>query len=303
MAGVLEESPGIPVLIDLDDVDHLVAREMAHDSIPWYKRAVFARQRPQIERAAPQAMRGAAHLWVACREDGKALPNGSWSWLPNIPYSEARDGIEPCDPADESQSILIVATFGYSPNNEAVEHFLSHCWPTIRRSAPRATVRIVGTGIREDQRARWSAVDGVQVVGFVDDLRQEYARCAFSVVPVHRGGGTKIKAIECFAYGRTCVVSPHSQRGIESILRHGEALWRGETDESFVEGCVTLLSDVQKRNEWAAHGHDLVQEHYSPARFRNAIRDGLDRCGLVEHAMPASGNWRGLAAALVKKAG
>jgi polysaccharide biosynthesis protein PslH len=293
MAGLLEESPGIPVLIDLDDVDHLVARETSHYSIPLIKRMAFAMQRPQIERAVPRALRGASHLWIACQEDGHALERGTWSWLPNIPYAQSKP-IKPCPPAKGSLEILLVATFGYAPNNEALEHFLSRNWPAIRRAVPGATVRIVGTGIRTEQRDRWSAIRGVEVVGFVEDLREEYARCAFAVVPVQRGGGTKIKAIECFAYGRTCVVAPHSHRGIESILRHGESLWLGKDDASFAEGCICLLSRVDARNAMAARGNALVRQHYSLDRFRDAIREGLARFGLVDETSEIGHGWREL---------
>ena len=97
MAGVLEESPGIPILIDLDDVDHLVAREMTHDSIPWYKRAVFARQRPQIE-SRPRARRrcvGRRICGSRAERTGKRCRKGAGPGCRIFPLASLGMGLNP----------------------------------------------------------------------------------------------------------------------------------------------------------------------------------------------------------------
>jgi glycosyltransferase involved in cell wall biosynthesis len=284
MAGLLEDPVDVPILIDLDDVDHIVVREATHRSIPFMRRALNSLHRPQIERVVPPLMNAAAHLWVAAESDAREFEPGRCSILPNIPYSESDDPIEPCPPADHSKDILVVASVGYKPNAEGIDHFIRKCWPAIHQAVPNATFRIVGQGAGEALRARWAATPDVHLVGFVQDLREEYARAAFCIVPVQRGGGTKIKAIECFAYGRTCVVTPHSHRGIEAILNHGESICRADDDASFSQGCIDLLNDVPARNALAVKGHQLVNENYSFQHFRQVIEDSFERLGLLEHS-------------------
>jgi glycosyltransferase involved in cell wall biosynthesis len=283
MADLLKNQADIPVLVDLDDVDHIVARENANRSTPWVRRVVYSMHRPQIERVVPPLLNAASHLWVSAVDDARNLGSAKISVLPNIPYSESDQMIEPCPPCDDSKQILIVGMLSYMPNTEGIEHFLTQCWPHIRRAVPDATVRIIGGGLNARTSERWARFPGIEVGGFVADLRAEYQRCAFSIVPVQRGGGTKIKAIECFAYGRTCVVTPHGHRGIESILRHGESLWRGSDDAEFTEGCIQLLKNADSRNALAEVGRQLVNDNYSIKHFRNVIGAALNGLGLLKN--------------------
>ena len=139
---------------------------------------------------------------------------------------------------------------------------------------------MVGTGMDDARKARWRAIPGVTPVGFAPDLRDEYQRCAFTIVPVQRGGGTKIKAVECFTFGRTCVVTPHSHRGLEDVLKHRQSLWRGNTDEEFAEGCIYLLTHPQERDAWAENGRRLVVENFNFDRFQASVDQTLAKLGL-----------------------
>jgi glycosyltransferase involved in cell wall biosynthesis len=285
MAGLLNQGQ-VPVLVDLDDVDHVVARGNTDRSTPWVRRFVYSIHRPQIERAVPPLLNAASHLWVSAVDDVPYLGSSNYSVLPNIPYTESDEMIDPCPPADDSKRILFVGMLSYKPNSEGLEHFITRCWPRIRSMVPDATLRIVGNGLDARTRERWMDLPGIDVAGYVDDLRAEYQRCAFVIVPVQRGGGTKIKAIECFAYGRTCVVTPHSHRGIQSTLRHRESLWRGSDDNEFADGCAQLLNNADFRNTLAEKGRQLVNENYSIKRFRNVIEEALDGVGLFKKPSP-----------------
>jgi glycosyltransferase involved in cell wall biosynthesis len=285
MADLLNQGH-VPVLIDLDDVDHVVARDNIDRSTPWLRRAVYSMHRPQIEKVVPPLLNAASHLWVAAVDDVPYLGSGNHSVLPNIPYSESDEMIDPCPPSDDSKRILFVGMLSYKPNSEGVEHFITQCWPHIRSAVPDATLRIVGGGLDTHTRARWTDFPGIEFAGYVADLRAEYQRCAFSIVPIQRGGGTKIKAIECFAYGRTCVVTSHSHRGIESTLRHRESLWRGSDDREFAEGCAQLLKNADFRNALAENGRQLVNENYSINRFRKVVAEAFDGVGLPKKLSP-----------------
>ncbi|MDP9089317.1 MAG: glycosyltransferase family 4 protein [Pseudomonadota bacterium] len=285
MAGLLNQR-NVPVLVDLDDVDHVVARDNTDRSTPLVRRLVYSMQRPQIERAVPPLLNAASHLWVSATDDVPFLGSSNYSVLPNIPYSESDEMIDPCPPTDDSKRILFVGMLSYKPNSEGLEHFISRCWPRIRSVVPDATLRIVGNGLDARTRARWTDLPGIDVAGFVSDLRAEYQRCAFAIVPAQRGGGTKIKAIECFAYGRTCVVTPHSHRGIEGTLRHRESLWRGSDDGEFAEGCAQLLTKADFRHSLAEKGRQLVNENYTVKRFQSVIGAALEGIGLLKKPSP-----------------
>jgi glycosyltransferase involved in cell wall biosynthesis len=268
------------VIIDVDDVDHRVAEENGHPSVPWYKRMAFVRQAREIRHAALPLFPKASHLWVAASEDAEEFDPNRCSILPNIPYLKDEAPRVPCPPARDSVSILLVASMGYAPNSEGLEYLLKRVWPTIRKAVGNATLRIVGSGMGDERQARWSAIPGVTALGFAPDLREEYQRAAFCVVPVHRGGGTKIKAIECFTFGRTCVVTTHSYRGIGDVLKHRKSLWRGDTDDQFAEGCIHLLTHPDERDAMAETGRLLVEREFNFAKFQSVVDKTIEKVGL-----------------------
>lgn len=285
MAGLLGASPKIPVIIDADDVDYIVASENSHPSVPRLKRIAFAMQRRQVRPVTLPLFRSASHIWVPAVQDAQDFDPKKWSQLPNIPYpGNGTNGDAPTSylPDPGSFTLLVVASVGYAPNSEGIDYFLKKIWPTVRAQEPRASLRIVGSGMFPALIEKWSAIPGVKAVGFVDDLRQEYSRAAFCIVPVYRGGGTKVKAMECFSFGRTCVVTAHSHRGIDDILKHGESLWQADDDEQFARGCVHLLQHPEERAAWAENGRRIVEQNFNIDRFQFAIERTLRKLGLVQ---------------------
>jgi polysaccharide biosynthesis protein PslH len=284
MAGLLDGSSKIPVIIDADDVDYIVANENSHPSVPRLKRIAFALHRRQVRPVTLPLFRAASHIWVPAVQDAADFDPNKWSQLPNIPYPKNGsngDAPSPCPPAPNSFTLLVVASVGYAPNCEGIDYFLKMIWPGVRAQEPRASLRLVGSGMFPALIEKWRAIPGVQAVGFVEDLRQEYSQAAFCVAPVYRGGGTKVKAMECFSYGRTCVVTAHSHRGIDDLLKHGQSLWRADDDEQFIRGCVHLLHNPAEREKWAENGRKIVENCFNVQRFDSAIEETLRKLGLM----------------------
>ncbi len=76
MTGVLDYADRMPIILDLDDVDHLMANEKPDPSMPFWKRAALKYQRRQISAAVNPLLDKAAHLWVTAGEDAKSLGAG-----------------------------------------------------------------------------------------------------------------------------------------------------------------------------------------------------------------------------------
>jgi hypothetical protein len=273
------ERPGPPVLLDLDDYDCAdQASRLQQPGLSWLRRYCARRQLRRLEQVVPPLLDRCAHLWVASREDQELLRAWPTSVLPNIPFAmAAAQPVGPCPPRGDSCSILMVGSLRHTVNVDAVERFLRVVWPQVRAAVPAAAFRIVGYGMTEPQRRQWGAVAGVTPAGCVEELAGEYDRCAFTVVPIFAGGGTKIKVLESLYYGRTVVAAGHACRGYGDVLKHLEALWVAPDERALVAGCVRLLQEPARRREMAARGADLVRRHYSYERFEQIVRTTVAR--------------------------
>ena len=200
--------------------------------------------------------------------------------LANIPHPEtiASNAPRPTPPPAGSRSVLFVGDLEFGPNATGLEWFLRECWPLIRSGVGDAQLRIVGRGLSEHQRQEWSKSPAVTVVGFADDLRDEYARCACTIGPTWWGGGTKIKVVESAAMGRACVATPHAVRGFEYLAR-GPApgiIVAGDARE-FANAVVRLLDDPDRRGKMGNSAMILAAWHSNFETFRRPVAEMQER--------------------------
>ncbi len=268
-----------PVVLDLDDFDCSTHRSrLEQPGLSMLQRYSIRRQVRQVESVVPRLLRRCDHIWVASRADQDLLNSLPTSVLPNIPFeSDGTGPVAPCKPRRESKIVLTVGSLRHTVNVKAIDRFLKVVWPRVHACVPESEFRIVGYGMTDGQKRRWGGVAGVVPVGFAADLRQEYDRCAFTVVPIFEGGGTKIKVLESLQYGRTLVGAAHSCRGYEDALRHLEAIWIAPNEGSIVEGCLRLLNDPDLRVAMADAGHDAVARHYSYGVLQRTVQEAVER--------------------------
>ena len=276
MSGLTELETTLPRILDVDDIDwHTsLTRTLAHDSdnrrrlwmgrfVAWETRRVTL---PLIKRFD--------RTWVCSEEDREEIDLPGMETLVNIPFRlPEHPQLIPCGPTRPgNHEILCVGSLSWIRNIDGVDHFLVHCWPSIRERVPDATLRLVGQ-VNPELRARWENYDGVKVEGYVENLREAYEECAFTLGLVRWGAGTKIKVIESLAYRRTCVVTAHTWRGYRHDLFDGESLLCGATDDAMVESCVQLLENPELREKLAHCGFEITSERYTAEHFHDIVRN------------------------------
>jgi glycosyltransferase involved in cell wall biosynthesis len=148
-------------------------------------------------------------------------------------------------------------TFG--ANLEAVRWFAAEVLPAVRATRPHA--RLVVTG-RVDSLPPESlpVASGLAYAGYLDDVRPAIASSWCSVVPLRRGGGTRLKVLESLALG-TPVVS--TTKGVEGLdLVPGEEVLVADTAEAFAATVIDLMRDPQRREALAIAGRRAVEERH-----------------------------------------
>ncbi|MBX2852048.1 MAG: glycosyltransferase family 4 protein [Phycisphaeraceae bacterium] len=266
-----------PTLIDVDDFESdVLEAELTARQRPSLKQWWHGRRYRQVLRRERAVLAECSSVWVAKQADLARLSRDDVSVLPNIPFVKpGAEAPEPCAPRPASRAIMMVGTLEHTVNVRAIDAFIDRVWPKVLAEVPDATFQIVGSGMSDDMRQRWGALPGVVPVGYAEDLREAYAGCAFTVVPINEGGGTKIKVLESLLLGRTCVVSPHSLRGYEDALMDGESLRVGEGDQGFAANCIELLRDPGLRARLADNGRGVVGEGFTYPRFASTVADAV----------------------------
>ena len=123
-------------------------------------------------------------------------------------------------PFSARSGLIFVGSYQHAPNVDAVTYFVRSIWPLVRQRVPTAVFRIVGSGMTPEVQAL--AGNGVEVIGFVDDLDAVLAQSRVAVVPLRYGAGMKGKILTSLRAGLPTVSSSIGIRGICTHPRRGD---------------------------------------------------------------------------------
>jgi glycosyltransferase involved in cell wall biosynthesis len=159
----------------------------------------------------------------------------------------------------ESGSLIFPGALTYQANFDAMDFFLRQVFPSVKAKCPGVTLRITGRtdGVSVD---RLPLSEGVTLTGYLDDVRPCVARSWACVVPLHVGGGTRLKILEAMALGTPVVSTSKGAEGLE--VTHGEDILIADTPTEFADALLRLLDDRALRARLATNGRKLVESQY-----------------------------------------
>jgi glycosyltransferase involved in cell wall biosynthesis len=252
----------VPTIVDLDDVCYRYSPLLGYGWRLAGARAKAWLRQVAIDRLLPRY----SGFFFVSERDRARYAHLSGAVLPNIPLD-----VPPIvDFKSSGHTILFVGSLWYAPNRQGIDRFLSHSWPVILKAVPQAKLLVVGA-VDRAVRNEWSGLPGVTAPGFVRDLAAAYRDCAFTIVPIHSGGGTNIKILESFAHGRACVTTRFCQQAFGESFNGDRDLCVAEDDAGLAAACVKLLGNAAEREGRARAGRHVIQSHYTRERFRDTV--------------------------------
>jgi glycosyltransferase involved in cell wall biosynthesis len=159
-----------------------------------------------------------------------------------------------------------VGNLRWRPNRDGLDWFCKEVWPLVRRRLPDATFEIAGIGLSCDPQGKpivpdvWR-VDGVETVGFLEDLEPLYERSIAVLAPVMGGSGVRIKLLESFGAGVPVVTTPDGAAGLP--LAHDEQLLVASDPAGFAEQAERLARSDVLRSRLARAAYDFLETEHS----------------------------------------
>jgi GT2 family glycosyltransferase/glycosyltransferase involved in cell wall biosynthesis len=164
----------------------------------------------------------------------------------------------------EPETMLFLGSFRHQPNQEALHWFLREVLPRIRESRPQARLVIVGSD-PPPRHGLPNQGEGVELAGFVEDVREPLARYAVFVCPILSGSGVRVKLLEAFAAGIP-VVSTYV--GAEGLTTQDGAICRLASDPFvFANHVIELFAHEEQARELARRAREFVVEQRDMKRM------------------------------------
>jgi polysaccharide biosynthesis protein PslH len=157
------------------------------------------------------------------------------------------------------REIVFVGGYGWFPNHDGMQFFGEHVLPIIRRAID--NVRVTWVGRAPDEiRDQFSQKYGIELTGYVDDVRPFVQRGACYIVPIRAGGGTRLKILDAWAMGKAIVTTAVGCEGLEAV--DGVNALVRDTPEDFAKAVIDVLTNDDLRTRLEIAGRRVAEASY-----------------------------------------
>ena len=178
-----------------------------------------------------------------------------------LPTGVDTDFFRPLDERPQPGRLVFVGSMDWDPNEDGILWLLREVYPRIRQAVPDASLSVVGRNPSLHLRAVAAKEPGVEITGWVPDVRPHLSRAAVVLVPLRVGGGTRIKIPEAMAMGKAVVSTPVGAEGLPFC--DGREIRIAEQPEEFAQAVIELLRNAPLRNSIGRLALKEIASRYS----------------------------------------
>ena len=147
----------------------------------------------------------------------------------------------------------------YAPNIESALFIVNDILPILLKDKPDITILLSGSS--PSKAVLELASKHVTVSGWVDDIRESYAKGRIFFAPLNIGTGLQNKLLEAMAMGIPCITSSLANNALKAADK--KEILIGSTPEDYKRLILDLLSDPIKSNSIAAAGKKYVENTFN----------------------------------------
>lgn len=262
-------------ILDLDDIEsRSQALQVNMLGVPHLGKMGYVLEWLEARKLAREEARAFNEMErvLLCSPEDKALlgqrfPEGQIGVIPNTIRVPAQ---LPARQPRAPLQLLFVGTLNYAPNENAVKWLTQEIMPAIRKQVGQdnAILTVIGRG-PTDWMKQQAAAGAFVLHGDVPDVAPYYEACDAVLVPIRAGGGTRIKILEAFGYGRVVISTTLGAEGIAAD--HGRELLIANSPAEFADAAGRLLQEPDLSAQLIASGRQRVMERYSMTACEQAI--------------------------------
>lgn len=259
------------VVLRSHNLEHVLQERIASGERNFIKRPYrrfLARQLKDYEMAVLDRVDGVAAISPSDAAHFEA--HGSRTPIATIPF-----GVDPAEherPLPGGRPVFFhLGSMDWEPNLEGIRWLVAEVWPRVIARHPEARLHLAGNRMPDDLLKL--DLPGLQVKGRVKSAEQYIAERHVMVVPLHSGGGMRVKIIEGMAMGR-CVIS--TTIGAEGIaVTHDHDILLADTAAAFARQMMRTLDEPGLVATIGANARATIVGHYSDARIIHDLQGFL----------------------------
>jgi glycosyltransferase involved in cell wall biosynthesis len=255
-------SSTIKLVLDQHNAVHLIPQRLAEAESNPLKHRFLTREAHLLAQYEPQVCQRFDHVVWVTQEDRQAVVAQSLHTVRGplapssvIPICADPAGVAPVVPSATRQRVTFLGGLHWPPNAQGILWFARHVFPQVRAEVPDAILTVIGKSPPPGLEG-----EGVEVAGYVTDLAPYLAETAAFIVPLHAGGGMRVKILDAWNWGLPVVSTTIGAEGISTC--HGDNILIADTPETFAGAILRVLRDTELSRQLAQNGRRTIEEAY-----------------------------------------
>jgi len=246
-----------PKTIDYQDV-FSKGIERRIDQAPFYLKPVFHSEYHRLLNYERQVFDIFDNKTIISIPDRNLIPHPEKDKIHIILNGVDTDFFRPMN-KEKDYEIVFIGNMAYPPNVNAAEYLANEIMPLVHKYKPEA--RLLLAGATPDKRVLALQSDSVTVTGWMDDIRDGYARAKIFIAPMQIGTGLQNKLLEAMAMKIPSITSTLANNAL--CAKDGKEILVGDTPVDYAKLINKLLDDQDFANKIAEAGYQFVIDNYN----------------------------------------
>jgi glycosyltransferase involved in cell wall biosynthesis len=168
-------------------------------------------------------------------------------------------------------SLFFIGSLDWKPNQEGLFWFLTNVWPICRSKFPHLSFYVAGRNMPDKMKKM--NIDGVIMIGEVEDATSFVIKHDIAVVPLLSGSGMRAKIIEAMALGKVVVTTSMGLEGIEAQDAYDVCL--ADSPEEFIGIIQHLLANPTQMIQIGLNAQKTIRNNYDSTTMGKKLLNSL----------------------------
>jgi len=155
--------------------------------------------------------------------------------------------------------LLFTGNMGYTPNINSAEFLVKKILPIVVKKYH--GIKLLIAGANSSPLVYSLRSDNVTITGWVEDMRECYAKSGIFIAPMRIGTGMQNKLLEAMAMQLPCITSALANSALGASNNHEILI--GNSPEEYASLIFSLLEDEQTAKHIGIQGYQYVIKNYN----------------------------------------
>lgn len=155
--------------------------------------------------------------------------------------------------------LVFTGNMAYPPNVKAAIFIANQILPVVHKTMP--DVNLLLAGATPDKSVLALDSEKVKVAGWVDDMRESYAKAKIFIAPMQIGIGLQNKLLEAMAMRLPSITSQLANNALGALS--GKEILIGLSPDEYASHIIDLLKNSEKAEKLAENGYKYIINNYN----------------------------------------